>query len=51
MQPSVLRFRSQVWPDLDRGGTVTLAEGVAAVVQDQLKALAAGTPGVSSRPW
>jgi UDP-glucose 4-epimerase len=43
LQPRALRFRSEVWPDIDKGGTVTLAEGVAAVVRDQSQALAAGT--------
>jgi UDP-glucose 4-epimerase len=44
LQPSTLRFRSEVFPDLDRGA-VTLAEGVAAVVRDQVTALLAGRLG------
>jgi UDP-glucose 4-epimerase len=44
LQPQALRFRSEVWTDIDRGRTVTLAEGVAAVVRDQQLALASGAP-------
>lgn len=43
LQPRVLRFRSEVWPDLEHHPTVTLTEGIAAVVRDQLRALAAGS--------
>ena len=43
MQPSALRFRSEVWPDLDRVPMVTLAEGIAAVVRDQVRQFSAGT--------
>ncbi len=42
LQPRILRFRSEVWPDLDRERSVTLAEGLAAVVRGQEQALAAG---------
>ena len=41
LQPPTLRFRSEVFRDLDRGA-VTLAEGMAAVVRDQVSALIAG---------
>lgn len=43
LQPVALRFRSEVWPELDRVPLATLAEGIAAVVRDQLQRLGTGT--------
>ena len=46
LQPSVLRFRSTVWPEIDRGPSATLAEGIAAVTRDQLRVLSQGPRSV-----
>jgi len=42
LQPRVLRFTSEVWPDLDAAPTTPLAEGLAAVVRDHTAALGQG---------
>ena len=42
LQPRVLAFRSEVWPQLDNLVRTTIPHGVAAVLQDQLRLLGAG---------
>jgi UDP-glucose 4-epimerase len=45
LQPRTLRFRSVVWTDVDRGGAVSLPEGIATVIRSQQRTAMAGAAG------